>query len=453
VRNCSVVSSLTCEKCMTQAGLVYLCTALRKACLNFRFIDLRGRISYFDPPNEFRSKCNSINWMNPDSITYGGWMDHYLPSHDDADNFVFFSSLFSPDIIFQARYSHNIKASDPNVVTAIGGGALATLRQEQLAILTLFFDYVLVGHDVSALLARAFNNNDRRKKRGEIVRAIAAPEINPDYSLIPIDDFVSVYTGHGCYYGKCSFCDYPARAYQKIVFRSPVDVANDIHQIYKIRPSVADIVLTQDSYNRKYLFETAYEIGCHGGHIPYNLMLRAESWVSQEIGELLARSGCTDVFIGAEALDDRLLQVLNKGVTVRDILNAVKVLSEYVDVTIGMILFVPQATKSALHSQLKLLEELLPYLYSIEPEVLTIVNGSAFARDPSRYGIILNATENVLNDSWCFGLSQDIPWTLADTELIGSWLAHADGLRKLCGEYVKLEYWDAIECIRRNYHF
>ena len=67
----------------------------------------------------------------------------------------------------------------------------------------------------------------------------------------------------------------------------------------------------------------------------------ASQWVNQEIGEILAKSGCTDVFIGAEALNDEILQVLNKGVTTRDILNSVKALSEYVDVTIGMILFVP----------------------------------------------------------------------------------------------------------------
>lgn len=213
-----------------------------------------------------------------------------------------------------------------------------------------------------------------------------------------------------------------------------------------------DIVLTQDSYTQEHLLGTAREIGRYGGHIPYNLMLRAETWVTHEIGEILASSGCTDVFIGAEALDDELLQILNKGMTAYDILNAVKVLSEYVDVTIGMILFVPGVSKGALHSQLKRLEELLPYLYSIEPEVLTVVNGSAFACNSSRYGIILHATENLLNDSWCFGLSQDIPWTMADTDLMEKWFEHARELRELCSEYVKPEYWDAIECLRRKYY-
>ena len=451
MNNHTIVSSLTSEKGMTQAGLVYVCTALDRRQHTFRLIDLSGRISYFHPPERLRSTCSSRCWMNPDSIRRGDWMDCYLPSTDEAGDVVFFSSAFSPDVVFHARYSHNIRTANPKVITAIGGAALATMGEEQLKLLTEFFDYVLVGHDVTTLIAHVLDNGRRPQTQREVVRAVASPDFSPDYSRIPLDDFVTVYTGHGCYYGNCRFCDYPARAYQNIVFRCPTDVARDIHRIAQLRPSVHDIVLTQDSYTQKYLVDTAHETGRYGGQIPYNLMLRAEPWLSHDIGDLLARSGCTDVFIGAEALDDELLQVLNKGVSVRDILNAVKVLSEYVDVTIGMILFVPGATKAALCSQLRNLEQLLPYLYSIEPEVLTVVNGSTFAREPSRYGIVLNATKNVLNDSWCFGLSQDIPWTLADTDLIETWLAHTDELRKLCAEYVRMQYWDAIEYIRRSY--
>ncbi len=448
MRNCTVVSSLTSEQWMTQAGLVYLCTALARAQYNFQVIDLSGRIVYFSSPEELHLRCNSPYWMNPDSIRYGDWMDRYLPSADLAGDLVFFSSLFSPDIVFHTRYSHNIKISNPEAVTAIGGAALAGLRQEQLEFLAGFFDYVLIGHDIDMLLRGVFNNEGKEQEQGVIVRAIDSPGFRPDYSLVCLEDFVTVYTGHGCYYGKCRFCDYPSRAYQKLVFRNCVDVARDVYNVYQMQPSVSDIVLTQDSYTEKHLVATAHEIGWYGGHIPYNLMVRAEPWVSQEIGEILAKSGCTDVFIGAEALNDEILQALNKGVTTRDILNSIKALSEYVNVTIGMILFVPGVSEGALNSQLECIDELLPYIWKIEPEVLTVVNGSDFARNPSRHGIILHATENLLNDSWCFGLSPDIPWTMTDTDLMEKWFEHAYELRELCFEYVKTEYWDAIECLR-----
>ena len=255
---------------------------------------------------------------------------------------------------------------------------------------------------------------------------------------------VTVYSGHGCYYGKCRFCDYPTRSYQKVVYRNPKDVAIDLNQIFQLQPQIEDIVLTQDCYTKKYLIETVNEIKRFGGHIPFNLMLRAERWISDDIGELLADSGCTDVFIGVEALDDDILKMLNKGITVRDIFRSIKVLSKYVSVTIGMILFVPGIRKDSLINQLNNIKKLLPHLYSIEPEVLTVVQGSEYALNPSKFGIKLYGSQNLLNDSWCFGLSQDIPWTMSDTSLMNKWFLFSEKLKKLCFNHVKHDYWHAI---------
>jgi radical SAM superfamily enzyme YgiQ (UPF0313 family) len=155
--------------------------------------------------------------------------------------------------------------------------------------------------------------------------------------------------------------------------------------------------------------------------------------------------------MGVEALDDDMLKILNKGINIKDAINSIKLLSEYVDITIGMILFIPSVSEKSLNSQLRRIEEILPYIHSVEPEILTIMTGSSFARDASKYGIVLNATENLLNDSWCFGLSQDIPWTMSDTSLMKKWFEHVHKLRKLLSEKVKPEYWDAIEGLGIKY--
>jgi hypothetical protein len=188
-------------------------------------------------------------------------------------------------------------------------------------------------------------------------------------------------------------------------------------------------------------------IGQLGGTIPYNLMFRAEPWVTEEIGALIAKSGCTDVFIGAEALDDEILTVLGKRVRRADILNSVAVLSRFVNVYMGLILFVPAVSGRALERQLLAIEEVLPYVSRIEPEILTIVNGSEFAAEPDKYGIVVNATARVINDSWCFGLSQDIPWTMADAELLENWVAHAGQLRTRCEGRVEDAYWHRVELL------
>jgi len=433
---------------MTQAGLVYLVTGLARAGYDFQLHDLSGGISYFNSPEELHSRCDSQLWMNPQAIKSAEWMDSYLPLVDQVSDIVFFSSLFSPDVVFHARYSYNIKTVSPRSVTIIGGAALAGLRDEQLDILRHFFDYILIGHDVGAFLKDHLKENITSLPEGIVIRELKPPQFRPDYSLVDVKDFVTVYSGHGCYYGKCNFCDYPARAYQNVYFKDSNEVARELRDISKAQPDVNNIILTQDSYAKKELFKVANAISQQsGGHIPYNLMLRAEPWVNENIGEALAQSGCTDVFIGAESLDDGILRILNKGITADNIVNSIKVLSEYVDITIGMILFVPGINEKSLNLQLQRIEDILPYVHSVEPEVLTVMIGSGFAREASKYGIVLNATDDLLNDSWCFGLSQDIPWTMSDASLMKKWFEHIHKLRKLLSEKVKPEYWGAIECL------
>jgi len=180
-------------------------------------------------------------------------------------------------------------------------------------------------------------------------------------------------------------------------------------------------------------------------------MFRAEPWVSKEIGQLLATSGCTDVFIGAEALDDEILEVLGKGINAQGAVSAIKTLAEYVNVTIGMILFVPGISSDALVRQREALGDILPYVEAIEPEVLTVVNGSGFAADPQRFGIVLNAKERVLNDSWCFGLSHDIPWAMADQKLGEAWVVHNTHMEEMCREYVNARYWRSMGEVGENF--
>lgn len=445
MNKCTVVTSLCSGKEMTQAGAVYLCTALKNADFSYEIIDLSGRLDYSNTPKELNTKCNSQTWLNPNSIKHGVWMDDYLPKSNDVGGSVFFSSLYSPDVVFHARLSYNIKKRNPNAITAIGGCAVVSLQEKQLKLLSNFFDYILIGHDVEALLNEFIEGTKNTESNHTVVKKISPPSFRPDYSLLPLKELVTVYSGHGCYYGKCSFCDYPSRAYQKLVFRSAKEVARDVNQIFQLQPKIKDIVLTQDSYTKKYLNETVMEIARLGGKIPYNLMLRAETWITDEIGENLAKSGCTDVFIGAEALNEEILVILNKGLVVENIINAIKVLSKYVKVTIGMILFIPGINEKSLTNQLKNIETILPYIYSIEPEILTIVNSSAFALNPLKYGINLYETNNPINNSWCFGLSHDIPWSILDKALMIQWFDFFRNLKELCINYVKPGYWQTIE--------
>ena len=130
----TVVTSLCSGKEMTQSGAVYLCTALTNANISYRILDLSGGLDYSNTPEELNTKCNSPDWLNQDSIKDGDWMDEYLPMPTDIGDYVFFSSLYSPDVVFHARLSLNIKKINPNAITVIGGCAIVSLQEDQLTL-------------------------------------------------------------------------------------------------------------------------------------------------------------------------------------------------------------------------------------------------------------------------------------------------------------------------------
>ena len=57
----------------------------------------------------------------------------------------------------------------------------------------------------------------------------------------------------------------------------------------------------------------------------------------------------------------------------------------------------------------------------------------------------------LLGDSWCYGLSPDIPWSFEDQNETDMWFRHADNLKKLLGDLVQAQYWDAIDCVRQRF--
>jgi hypothetical protein len=210
-------------------------------------------------------------------------------------------------------------------------------------------------------------------------------------------------------------------------------------------------MLSSDSFTRHDLAGLTSSLRKYKSKVPYNIMLRGEKWISSQIGASLRESGCTDVFIGAEALDNEVLRIVNKGITAESIINAVKFLSEHVKVTIGLLLFIPRVTDRRLQSQMKNLERLMPYIHAAEPEILSVVQDTVFAQHHGEFGMRLWATERSINDSWCYGLSPDIPWTFEDEDEAEMWFRHGEQLKERLGDCVQPYYWDSLHAVRLRF--
>ena len=65
-----IVNSPTSESDKTQAGVVYLSTAIEKSGINSNILDLSGQIDYFDPPENFFSSHKSQKWLHKDLFLF-----------------------------------------------------------------------------------------------------------------------------------------------------------------------------------------------------------------------------------------------------------------------------------------------------------------------------------------------------------------------------------------------
>ena len=104
-----------------------------------------------------------------------------------------------------------------------------------------------------------------------------------------------------------------------------------------------------------------------------------------------------------------------------------------------------------LESQLLEIAKLLPMVDTIEPEILLVVQGSEFAGNPKKYGINLWVTVRIVNDSWCFGLSPDVPWTFQNDKDADAWFKFYDRLKTLIYDFVEPHYWDAVDYVRHRF--
>jgi len=452
-RKALIVTSPTSEGDKTQAGLVYLASALEKYGLPAEIIGLSGQIDYFDPPEPFFSSWESPLWMNRRVFSTFNWLDEYIPSKFSDYGFVLYSALFSPDILIHGRHALKQKETHPETITALGGAAINCLNEQQIQLLSGLFDYVCVGFEVDGFISKIIKNRSegRYPTKGIIIRSFRPPGIQPDFRIVPSSDFTTVYSGHGCRYGSCGFCNSKTCAGLIYHPRKSDDIARDFKQIAGINPLVKDVMLSSDSLDFKSIMQLTDRLSEDGINIPYNFMLRGESWVNDELGRRLADTGCTDVFIGVEALEDSLLSIINKGLKRQDLVRAIKILSRHVKVAIGLILFLPGVTKKRLDRQLSELEAILPFIHSVEPEILSVVQGSALAENPGNYGIQLWPESQSINDSWCFGLSPDIPWTFKDPYELDLWANHYIDLKGLLNDRVKPHYWESIEYVLSKY--
>lgn len=275
-----------------------------------------------------------------------------------APKLICFSVPFPGNLYSAFKCAQFIKAEFPEVKIAMGGGFPNTeLRSLKDPRVFEFFDFITLddGEVPIELLWEAVNKpqitSEQHFKRtfllekGEVHYRNNALQADykqselgtPDYSELLLDKYISVIEianpmhslwsdgrwnkltmAHGCYWGKCTFCDVSLdyiKLYEPIAAKILVDRmeeliaqtgTNGFHFVDEAAPPALMKAVAMEILKRKLT-------------LTWWTNIRFEKSFTQDLCYLLKASGCIAVSGGLEVASNRLLDLIDKGVSVEQV--------------------------------------------------------------------------------------------------------------------------------------
>ena len=147
---------------------------------------------------------------------------------------------------------------------------------------------------------------------------------------------INLITARGCPY-RCNWCSHAVYGYTHRR-RSPAAVADEMQAIVaRYDPDqvwYADDVFT---ISHPWLAEYAAELAQRGIHKPFETITRADRLQNEQSVELLSKLGCYRIWIGSESGSQRILDGMERGVTVEQVQKSTKLAKTH-GIQVGMFL-------------------------------------------------------------------------------------------------------------------
>ena len=272
---------------------------------------------------------------------------------------VCFSVPFPGNLYSAFRCAKFIKDHFPNIKTAMGGGFPNTeLRELKDKRVFEFFDFITLddGELPLELIIDNICNNQLKSEEAEFKRTFLLEngevvyknnskrhdykqsEIGtPDYSDLKLNQYISVIEvanpmhslwsdgrwnkltmAHGCYWGKCTFCDISLdyiKIYEPISAKILVDRMEELIQ----QTGETGFHFVDEAAPPALMREIALEILRRKLVVTWWTNIRFEKSFTRDLCFLLKLSGCIAVSGGLEVASDRLLKLIDKGVSVEQV--------------------------------------------------------------------------------------------------------------------------------------
>lgn len=343
---------------------------------------------------------------------------------------VAFSVPFPGNLYAAFRCAKFIKEQYPTIKVAMGGGFPNTeLRSLSETRVFEYFDFITLDDGEAPIENLLEHVNGMRSidelKRTFVCRNGKVEFINssktvdykqnqvgtPDYSDLQLDKYISVIEivnpmhriwsdgrwnkltmAHGCYWGKCTFCDVSLdyiKIYEPVAAKLLVDRMeeliqqtgqNGFHFVDEAAPPALMRELASEILRRKLI-------------VTWWTNIRFEKKFSRDLCLLLKASGCIAVSGGLEVASDRLLTLIEKGVSVEQV---AQVTSHFTDAGIMVHAYLmygyPTQTIQETIDSLEMVRQLfeIGILQSGFWHQFALTAHSPIGISPEKYGIVRN---------------------------------------------------------------
>ncbi|MDP3578798.1 radical SAM protein [Methyloversatilis sp.] len=278
---------------------------------------------------------------------------------------VLLSVPFPGSVYAAFRIAQAIKAHDPSIHIALGGGFVNTeLRELSDPRVFDFVDFVTLDageRPVLSLIEHLRGQRGRQRLQRTFTRNdsgavqyinLAEPDIpfedvgTPTWDGLPLDRYLSLLdmlnpmhrlwsdgrwnkltVAHGCYWKKCSFCDVSLDYIGRYETATAHKLADRIQQIVE-ETGQTGFHFVDEAAPPKALKALAEELIRRQLNISWWGNIRFEKTFTPELAELLAQSGCIAMSGGLEVASDRLLGLMKKGVSVEQVARVTKGFSD-----------------------------------------------------------------------------------------------------------------------------
>ena len=266
------------------------------------------------------------------------------------------SAPFPGNVYGAFRIAKKIKSLKPSVVTVLGGGYVNTeLRSLSEPRVFDYFDFITLDDGERPFLCLIENLKAPLKEprflrtfireNGKVVlksdpslHDIPQKDVGtPTYAGLPLDRYLSLFEmlnpmhriwsdgrwnkltlAHGCYWKKCNFCDVSLDYINRYDPSSADRIADRMEELMA-ETGQSGFHFVDEAAPPALLKNLAKKIIERGLSVTWWGNVRFDLAFTSEVTDLLARSGCVAISGGLEVASDRLLKLMQKGVSVEQV--------------------------------------------------------------------------------------------------------------------------------------